>query len=97
MAEESAPEEAAPDPQFTADVRRIFEDPALHRVLAYVRAKIRMESETSEPHEKDLREHCYYLLNAVVRIEKRLRAVADGGKLTLVRRERARGGDAPAA
>ncbi len=98
------PSETEPDPRraselqrFRAECLRILEDPAMKRILSDVRAEIRRESENSKPLEKELREQCYYLLNAVVRIEKALRHFAGGGKLSLVTRERSRGGSGSAA
>lgn len=78
-----------------AEIVRLWSDPAMKQILGMVRAEIRKESETSKPEEKELREHCYYLLNAVVRIEDRLKAFATGGSLDLVRQTR--GGDRSAS
>lgn len=83
--------------RFRAECLRILDDPATKRILAYVRADIRKESENSAPEDKELREHCYYLLNAVVRIEKGLRHFGGGGKLSVVTRERSSGGSGSAA
>lgn len=77
-----------PKSQLQHDALRLFEDPAMKAILAYVRGQIRRESETSRPDERELREHCYYMLNAVVRIDSALRVFAAGGKLSLVRSER---------
>lgn len=92
-------ENERPDDQLKLDCKQLMEHPATRRVLSKVRAEIRREAENSEPHEKELREHCYHLLNAIVRFENRLKSLADGGKLTSVRRERAQahGGVTPAA
>jgi hypothetical protein len=83
--------------RFRTECMRLLDDPATKQILAKVRADIRRESENSKPEERKLREHCYYLLNAVVRIERALRHFGGGGKLSLVTHERSRGGSGSAA
>jgi hypothetical protein len=83
--------------RFQAECLRLMQDPAMVQVLAIVRADVRKRSETSEPADTALREHCYYLLNAVTQVEKALRHFGGGGKLNLVQNVRLNGGAGSAA
>ena len=89
-------EEAQPtlriDSRLRADCVRLAEDPALKEIFSHIRGLIRRESERSQPQEKDLREHCYYQLNAIVRVEGYLQSIAKADTIRVVNRERSRVG-----
>ena len=73
-----------------ADCVRLAEDPALKEVFSHLRGLLRVKSERSQPDEKELREHCYYQLNAIVRLEGYLQSMAKADTIRAVNRERSR-------
>lgn len=85
------------NPQDAIDAKQFIESPSCHRVMGLVVEHYRKMSESSKPEEQELREFCYHQLHAIREFHRQLTILAAGGKLALVRRARANGGDHSAA
>lgn len=81
--------------RLAAEAKQLLESNAFRAAMAAIRAKYRDDFEDSKPEEKELRDHCYCMVQVSKDLHRQLTELANKGRLGSVRQTR--GGDRSAS